>query len=194
MGSDGIMHSLTPDTGVSLADGMYIYDLCKKLKPQRTLEVGFAEGFSTMFFLAAQTTNGVGSHIAIDPFEVSGWHGLGLQKVKESGMNNQFRFMQALSIFALPALAAEGSHFEIIFIDGDHHFDGQLADFLLSDPLVTKGGYLLFHDTWMSSTKKLVSFIERNRPDYTHLPTEVNIGAFQKVGDDHRDWRHFVDF
>ena len=74
---------------------MYIYDLCRRLRPQRTLEIGFAEGFSAMYFLAAAKSNGTGSHVAVDPFENQDWHGQGLQKVEESGMKDQFRFMDS---------------------------------------------------------------------------------------------------
>ena len=109
-------------------------------------------------------------------------------------MEGRFRFMEALSISALPVLASEGLKFDVIFIDGDHRFDTQLADFLLSDAVCPKGGYILLHDVWMASTRKLISFIERNRPDYKRQPANVDIATFQKIDDDRRDWRHFVEF
>jgi predicted O-methyltransferase YrrM len=192
-GTDGGIYPLS-FAGVVPEDGMYIYDLCRRVRPQRTLEIGFAEGFSAMYFLAAAKANGMGSHVAIDPFENRDWHGLGLQKVKETGMEDRFRFMEALSVSALPALASEGLKFEVIFIDGDHRFDTQLADFLLSDALCPKGGYILLHDVWMASTRKLISFIERNRADYKRHPTPLDIATFQKIDEDRRDWRHFVEF
>ena len=194
MGSDGATHALDATAGVAPEDGVYIYDLCRRVRPQRTLEVGFAEGFSTLYFLAAEKANGVGLHVAIDPFEGSHYHGIGLQEVRRTDMSSHFRFVDAKSVSALPLLASEGQHYEVIFIDGDHRYDSELADFVLADVLSPKGGYLLFHDTWMASTKKLVSFIRSNRTDYLYLPTNVNIAAFRKADEDRRDWRHFVDF
>ena len=195
-GTDGAMHALDANTGITVDDGLYLYNMCLKVRPQRTLEVGLAEGFSTLYFLAAAKTNGGGSHVAIDPFEISDWHGIGVQKVRQSDMNSHFRLIEAKSVSALPLLASENSQYGLIFIDGDHRYDSQLADFVLADVLCPKGGYLFFHDTWMDSTKKLVSFIQRNRADYQREPTGANvaIAAFRKVGEDHRDWRHFVDF
>jgi predicted O-methyltransferase YrrM len=193
-GADGVMHELDPHAGIAVEDGLYIYQLCRRVRPRRTLEVGFAEGFSTLYFLAAARENGAGLHVAVDPFENSDYHGIGLQKVRETEMSAGFRFLEEKSVVALPRLAAEGLPYDVIFIDGDHKYDAELADFVLADVLCPKGGYLLFHDTWMASTKKLVSFIQGNRADYRREPTGVNIAAFQKIADDRRDWRHFVDF
>src|SRR5581483_5533871 len=162
IGVDGATHQLDPSAGVRPEDGVFIYDLCRRLRPQRTLEVGFAEGFSTLYFLAAIKLNGVGSHIAIDPAETKDWHGIGLRKVQEARMEHHFRFMEAMSISALPAVASESLKFDVIFIDGDHRYDSQLVDFVLSDVVCQQNGFILFHDINMASTKKLVSFIARN--------------------------------
>jgi predicted O-methyltransferase YrrM len=196
LGTDGVRHPLTRDTGVKMADGLYIYDLVRQTKALRTAEVGFAEGFSTMYFLAALKSNGGGVHVAMDPYEVSEWHGIGLQEVQESGMKDRFRFLNAKSIAGLPALNQEGQPYEIIFIDGDHRFDGAFTDFVLADAICSKGGYILMHDFWMPSVKKVTTFVERNRSDYVRraIPGGVNMVVFQKVGEDRRDWRHYVDF
>lgn len=196
LGVDGVRHPLDPSTGIGVADGLYIYDLVRQVRPLCTVEVGFAEGFSTMYFLAALHSNGSAVHVAVDPYETSAWHGIGLQKVKEAGMRERFRFLPAKSIAALPELNREAKPYEIILIDGDHRFDGAFTDFVLSDPICPKGGYILLHDLWLPSTKKVIAYIEHNRPDYARrpVPAGVNLAAFQKVGEDQRHWIHFVDF
>jgi predicted O-methyltransferase YrrM len=194
MGIDGAMHKMASAAGVLPEDGMYIYDLCRKVRPQRTLEVGFAEGFSAMYFLAAAKANGQGFHIAMDPFEIKDYHGIGVQKVREAGMADRFRFIDAPSIAALPAVAAEGLKFGVIFIDGDHRYDTQVVDFVIADSLIPKGGFILLHDVWMASTQKLISFIEKNRTEYRRHPTNVNMATFEKIGEDQREWHHFIDF
>jgi predicted O-methyltransferase YrrM len=194
VGTDGAKHPLSKDTGVWASDGMYIYNLCKTVRPERTLEVGLAEGYSTVFFLAALQENGRGTHTAIDPFEKSDWNGIGVHKVEELGLQQRFRFMEAKSIYAMPQLGMEGKLFQIIFIDGDHRYDAQMLDFSLADNILERDGYLLFHDTWMPSTRKLVAFILKNRPDYKSIPTGTNLAVFQKIGADKRDWQSFTEF
>ena len=195
MGTDSFMHNLDGTTRISPEEGMWIYELCRKVKPIRTLEIGIAYGFSTMYFLAAIKANGMGSHVAMDPLEITYWHGIGLKKVQEMGMDRSFRFIQEKSFLELPGLAREGLHFEVIFIDGNHRFDDVLLDFTLSDYVCAKGGYIILDDLWMPSIRKAVSFIESNRSDYERQDTPIaNIQVFKKLDDDRRQWDHFVPF
>lgn len=195
MGTDGSMHILDGITGISREEGMWIYELCRKIKPKRTLEIGLAYGFSTMYFLAAIKANGMGSHVAMDPFEITDWHGIGLKKAQEMGMDRSLRFIQEKDVFGLPALAREGLQFEVIFIDGSHRFDDVLLDFTLSDYVCAKGGYIILDDAVMPSIRKAVSFIENNRSDYQRQDTPIdNIRVFKKLDDDRRQWNYFVPF
>jgi predicted O-methyltransferase YrrM len=72
LGEDGEKHSLDEITGISPAEGMWIYELCRKVKPQATLEIGLAYGFSTIYFLAVLAENGNGHHSSIDPYQRPG--------------------------------------------------------------------------------------------------------------------------
>jgi predicted O-methyltransferase YrrM len=194
-GTDGVKHELSKDTGVWASDGMWIYNLIRQSKAEHTLEVGLAEGYSTLFMLAALSENGgKGTHTALDPFETSDWNGIGLRKIEDTGMQSRFVFVPEKSLYALPRLAAERKSYQVIFIDGDHRFDAQMLDFVMADNLLDKGGYLLFHDTWMESTQKLMAFLVNNRPDYTAIPTGTNLAAFRKTGADGRDWKAFTAF
>jgi predicted O-methyltransferase YrrM len=195
MGTDGSMHILDGITKISPEGGMWIYELCRKIKPKRTLEIGLAYGFSTMYFLAAIKANAMGSHVAMDPFQITLWHGIGLKKAQEMGMDRSLRFIQEKDVFGLPALAREGLQFEVIFIDGNHRFDNVLLDFTLSDYVCVKGGYIILDDLWMPSIRKAVSFIESNRSDYQRQDTPIaSIRVFKKLDDDRRQWYHFVRF
>jgi len=44
-----------------------------------------------------------------------------------------------------------------------HLFDFALVDFFYVDKMLRQGGFVAFHDMWMPSLRKLVSFIVRNR-------------------------------
>ena len=196
LGPDGARYPIDSMTGVTTADGMYLYNLARRVKPRRTLEIGLAEGFSMMYLLAALHENGQGTHVAVDPFETGLWHGIALQKVKEAGMSRRFQHLPDYSIFALPALKQKRDSFDIIFVDGDHKFDSAFIDFALSDAVCANNCYILLHDLWMPSIAKVAQFIDFNRPDFARrpVPEDVNIVAFQKVGPDNRTWTHFVNF
>lgn len=194
-GIDGTMHEIDSQTGIPMVDGLQIYELVRKSKPRRTLEIGFAYGVSTLYFLAALRANGVGSHIAVDPYEVKDWKGIGLMKVKEVKMEHSFQFISERSHPAMAKLGDKGITFGVIFIDGSHLYDTAFADFVLADFLCPKGGHILLHDTWMGSVKRITSFIERNREDFQRQPSSArNIAIFQKTGDDKRPWTHYKDF
>ena len=56
-------------------------------------------------------------------------------------------------------------------------------------------GYILFHDSWMSSLQMISSWIKNNRQDYSLMETPLqNLILFQKKGTDNRPWDHFEFF
>ena len=193
-GEDGKLHEIDQLTRISPAEGILIYDTCHNGNARKTMEVGFAYGFSTLYFLAAAATTG-GRHVVIDPFEMTEWKGIGMEKVREVGMQDHLRFIPELSVHALPQLEREGQKFDVIFIDGSHRFEDALLDFVLSDRVCALGGYIIFDDMWLPAIRKVVRYIVRNRSDYVRRDSAVpNAAVFQKVRADRRDWRYFSDF
>lgn len=191
LGSDGRIHQLHAATKISIEEGLWLYRLCRDTKPQQTMEIGCAYGFSTLYLLAG----GTASHIAIDPHENSSWSGIGVGRVQAVGMSSAFRLIEEKSIVAIPTLMCNGVRFDIIFIDGNHCFDDVLADFTLCALTCKMGGYIILDDMWMPAISKVVSFVRRNRKDFSEVATSVeNIAAFQRTAEDQRTWDHFEDF
>jgi hypothetical protein len=56
-GLDGQDHELRLDTRISVEEGACLYRLCRDTKAERTMEIGCAYGFSTLYFLAAISAN-----------------------------------------------------------------------------------------------------------------------------------------
>ena len=52
---------------------MCLYRLCRETRAERTMESGCAYVFSTLYFLAAISSNLTATHTAIDPYENNGW-------------------------------------------------------------------------------------------------------------------------
>jgi predicted O-methyltransferase YrrM len=195
IGLDGVGHDLHPATKTSVAGGMWLYHLCRKVNAQLTMEIGCAYGFSTLYFLAALSSSPSPLHIAIDPYESSGWSGIGVRKVQSVGMSEAFRLLEEMSIVAVPRLMRDGYLFDVIFIDDFHRFDDVLVDFTLSALVCKHGGYVVIDDSRMPSVRKAVSFVRRNRKDFAEVTSAFeSFSVFQKVGEDQRIWTHFEDF
>ena len=194
LGYDGERHALLENTRISPEQGMWLYSLCREVKPKATLEIGLAYGFSTVYFLAAIRENGVGHHTAVDPFQ-SDWHGIGVLQSQNLDMGHRFRLMEEKSVSALVHFADRGEMFELMFIDGNHVFDSILVDFALSAELCPVGGYIILDDMWMASTRTVAAFIRSNRKDFEEITTPVsNVAAFRRISEDARDWNHYVEF
>jgi predicted O-methyltransferase YrrM len=196
LGTDGVPHRPALGDGIKISEGLFMFDLARRVQARKTMEVGLASGYSAVFFLAAVHANGGGTHVAMDPFENSAYAGVALQKVKQIGMERNFRFLEEFSYIAIPQLARKGEKFDVIFIDGNHRFDDVFVDFTLADQVCAPGGYILLHDRWMPSIQRAVSFISRNRADYRaeFFPDIPNIAVFRRVGQDKRAWNHYVPF
>jgi predicted O-methyltransferase YrrM len=179
---------------ISIAQGAQINQIVRRLGISKSLEIGFAYGFSTVWILDGLRPHVKSLHLAIDPFEITKFDGIGLYQVKRLGVASSFEWIGEYSIHALSRLIKSGDKFDFIFIDGDHHFDNVLVDFYLSDQLVSSGGLLAFDDMWMPSVRTVVSFILTNR-QYKIVPQPVrNMIVLKKITDDNRDWLHFEIF
>ena len=199
LGIDAQPHPFDKSSKISPSQGMWLYDLCVSVKPRATLEIGMAYGYSTLYFLAAAARNQFGHHIAIDPFQRSHYHGIGLAHAQAlaptQGPDSAFLLVEDRSDRVATDLARSNSTFEVIFIDGNHRFDDVLVDFYLYAPLCAIGGYMVFDDMWMSSIRTAVAFVRTNRTDFVEVRTgELNTCVFRKVGDDARKWTHFRRF
>jgi Predicted O-methyltransferase len=193
-GSDGALHDMDRSVLISPQQGIWIFDLCRKVKPEATLEIGMAYGFSTMFFLAALKANRSGRHTAVDPYQ-DHWHGIGKALIAKLQISDQCQASDELGVQAMVRFGLEKRSFDVIFIDGSHRFDDVLVDFTLAAQICAPGGYIVMDDMWMPSIKKAVSFIRTNRTDFTEIKTPIqNIAAFQLNGPDKREWDHFAEF
>lgn len=198
-GVEGLLHPIDRTTCISPRQGIWLYEFCLSTRPQTTLEIGMAYGYSTLYFLAAATKNQTGHHTAIDPFQRSSYGGVGLahagKYAPKGGEAPAFRFIEERSDRAATDLARESRRYDLVFIDGSHRFDDVLVDFCLYGQICTTGGYVVFHDLWMRSVRTAVEFVRTNRTDFVELPCpEPHIRLFQRVGDDRREWDHFRTF
>jgi predicted O-methyltransferase YrrM len=191
LGDGGETHEMAnADTTISPIQGMWLYDLCRTVKPQATLEIGLGYGFSMLFFLAALKRNGQGQHAVIDPFP---WHGIAYAKARQVDM--PLEVINEVSERAGVDLTRAGRTFDLIFVDGNHRFDNVLCDFTLFAKVCNVNGYIIMDDMWMRSVRAACSFIRNNRSDFIGIQTPLpNIAVFKKIDEDKRTWDHFKSF
>jgi len=196
LGADGKLHPIDAITRTDQVQGMFLYNLVHETKPDNTLEIGLGYGFSTVYFLAAIHANRKGHHVAVDPYQLHPWNGVGLTREKVLGLETgTFEHCSESSFQALARFAREQRQFGVILIDGDHKFDFTLIDFTLAAFVCAPSGHIILDDMWMPSIQKVTSFIRLNRPDFTEIPTPIEkIAVFQRTGDEQREWNQFVPF
>jgi predicted O-methyltransferase YrrM len=181
-------------TRTNFRQGAVMHDLMRERSVRRSLEVGMAYEFSTVWMLDASRSQADSLHIAIDPFQKTHWRGIGLAQVAQLGFKYNFQWIEDYSIHALSNLIFKQEKFDFIYIDGNHRFDDVIVDFYLSDQILNCGGLIVFDDTWMQSVRTVVNFVITNRAYELVRQPVLNMAVLQKKGDDDRDWWHFAPF
>ncbi len=181
-------------TRISIAQGAVLHGLVRENQVTRSLEVGFAHGYSTVWILDALRQREGAAHTAIDPFEKSIWHGIGLVQAGRVGTTARFEWVADYSIHALSRMIVSRERFDFIYIDGNHRFDDVLVDFYLADQVMAVGGLMVFDDVWLESIQTVCNFVAQNRAYQSVRQPIGEICVFRKLRDDDRDWHHFVRF
>ncbi len=185
---DGKKIKLT--SAISPAEGYHLYNLIARNKFKRILEVGMANGMSSLYMLQAlKDTSSNGCLTSIDPFQRTQWKGVGLRNVEAAGLKKQHQLIEKKSYEALPALLSE-EQFDMIFIDGMHTFDYTLVDLFYAILLCKIGGVIVIDDIKHPGPAKVVKYIETN---YSHLKrlTDIpadTVGSYVKIREDGRSW------
>jgi predicted O-methyltransferase YrrM len=178
----------------SIAQGAMMHRLMRSHSIKRSLEIGFAYGYSTVWMLDALPSRSDACHVTIDPWEEHTFYGIGLYQVKRLGLGAKFEWIENYSAHALSDLVRKAEKFDFIYIDGNHQFDGVIVDFHLSDQLLRPGGLAVFDDMWMNSVRSATNFVASNFP-YVVVPQPIeNMLVLRKTGDDARPPSHFHTF
>lgn len=136
-----------------LGDSAYLlYGLVKSAKPRVVVEIGSARGRSTCFIGNALKENGSGTLYAIDPHSKTAWndedsidtYDILLGNIKDCGIRD---YVQVVRCTSVEAAAKWTRQIDMLFIDGDHSYEGVKTDWELFSPFVTPFGIAIFHDT-----------------------------------------------
>ncbi len=136
-------------------------------------------------------------HLVFDPFGLVDGRGTIVKSYLTAEFGSKFQRVRERSEIGLAKLLdkrGEGAA-GLIFIDGDHHFEHVITDFMLADLLCCDNGFIIFHDALFPSIKSTINYISSNRTNYAVSQIgPLNMSVLQKRGPDRREWQAFTPF
>ena len=144
------------DVLMPMAQRLLLWSLTYGLAPRRYLEIGTQAGGSAMIVLSAIRALGQENAfrgVCIDPaFELSA-------STRET-LSERFGFLACKN--SPEAMVEAGRQaqglFDLIYIDGDHHYDYVLGDILLSLPYLAPGGQMLVDDAANAQVRDAIRY------------------------------------
>ncbi len=129
-----------------------LYGIVRSMKPETCVEIGSARGKSACYVGLALRDNGRGRLYAIDPHSPTDWNDsdsvdsfeIFRQNVAWIGVGDQIEMIRTTS-----EEAARGWNrpIDLLFIDGDHSYEGVKRDWEMFSPFLSPFGVAMFHDT-----------------------------------------------
>lgn len=159
---------------ISREEGEFLRRLASAADIRDTVEIGFANGISTLYICSGTGSKPNPSHTAIDPGQRTVFEGNGIANVKRAGFDF-LRLIEEPSEVALPKLMQKGEVFDLAFIDGWHTVDQTMLDFYYVDRIVRPGGIVIIDDATMPAVNKVLHYIAK-------IPNYKLIGSAGKRG------------
>ena len=148
---------------MSTDEGFALYALTRKLKPEKIVETGVCNGYSSALILQALHQNQTGQLYSIDFPEVAGatyeagvfWDGKGgavIPPDKSSGwiiperLLDKWELRQGKSQDLLPPLLDELKTIDIFIHDSEHSYECMMFEYMTAYPFIRQNGLLVSDD------------------------------------------------
>lgn len=171
------------NSNISMKEGLFIFNLIKKYKPKRLLEIGFACGISAAFILLS--INKDSKLLSIDPFQKFQWDNFGNIVVREIIHENNLpkNIHKWMPLYSYKFFNEEKIKYDFCFIDGDHSYEGTLIDLNGCHKLLNNNGLLLVDDILHKEVKRaLKDFFKKNNNFYKKIHSDIKtMAAYKKT-------------
>jgi len=129
-----------------------LHGLVRSLKPEVVVEIGSAQGKSACYIGMALKEIGEGKLYAIDPHTRTDWNDQGpedtlqimTENIKKLNLQKHVEIVRQTSV---EVRAWWKLTIDMLFIDGDHSYEGVKGDWEMFSPFVRPFGVVIFHDT-----------------------------------------------
>jgi predicted O-methyltransferase YrrM len=141
------------DFSSGLGDAAWLlYGLARSMKPEVCVEIGSARGKSACYIGLALKRNGRGKLYAIDPHTQTNWNDLGTVDTlsiirKHLRKARVADYVEIVRKTSAEAAAGWSAQIDMLFIDGDHTYEGVKADWERFSRFMNPFGIVVFHDT-----------------------------------------------
>lgn len=139
-------------TGLS-SSAWLLHGLVRSLAPDVVVEIGSARGWSACHIGLALRENVRGKLYAIDPHSATEWNDSGRpdttlqifrRHISAMGLDS---YVEVVHADSLSAARNWERPIDLLFIDGDHSYEGVKSDWDLFSPFLTRSAVVVFHDT-----------------------------------------------
>jgi predicted O-methyltransferase YrrM len=181
------------DFNSGLGDSAWmLYGLARSLKPEVCVEIGSAQGKSACYVGLALKENKRGKLYAIDPHAPTNWNDtesleswpIFRKNIRTVGVEE---FVEPIRSTSTVAAAMWTRPIDLLFIDGDHSYEGVKSDWDLFAKFVNRFGFVVFHDTlwdlnpdpkWQRADMGVPRFVEElRRAGYPVLTNDKDFGV-----------------
>jgi len=174
-------------SGVSAKDGRFLHDIIQSNNSIiKTLEIGCAQGISSLHICEALKNRKGANHTIIDAFQTTDWKSAGIHALKRAGFKN-FELIEERSEIAMPALLKDNEGtYDFIFVDGWHTFDHVMVDCFYAARLLKVGGFLVMDDAQVAPIAKVAKYFSQYpcfdyHSDTTNYPTNPIFNIISRI-------------
>ncbi|MGI9472624.1 MAG: class I SAM-dependent methyltransferase [Rubripirellula sp.] len=163
-----------------------------------SIEIGFGMGMTANTILSGRIdAERPFRHFIYDPYGLPDQRGELVQVFLRETHGDAFQRIFSRSQFGIAELAnaPDPPPCGLVYVDGDHQFEGVLADFFAADKLMPIGGFMVFDDASFPPVETVIHYVRNNRDDYEVSNLEIpNTAVLRRIDVDRREWDHFRPF